>query len=363
MPSVTVSPVFAFGTAFTATGTPLAGGKIFAYEGGSTSVLLDTYSDASGSTPNANPIVLNSSGRLDTSIFLATDEIYNLVLTKSDGTTVLEGHDNVTPAATELYVAEAIDAISGDFLPLTGGTITGALTVTGGATLHATSVTGALTATGTITGNALVGTTITGAINANSIRVINVATPTAAADAATKAYVDGTVTAGTPSGAIMYWANATAPSGFLKCDGTSYLRATYADLFSSIGTTFGSVDGTHFNVPDLRGYFVRGLDESRGVDSGRGLGTNQADALQNIVGYLGVDDRIVDGGAAVGAFTASGATTTAALAAGAPNIDTTAEGSDSRTCYAEFSATNSIGARTSTETRPINIALIGIIKF
>lgn len=41
--------------------------------------------------------------------------------------------------------------------------------------------------------------------------------------------------------------------GCLLCDGTSYLRASYPVLFAAIGATYGSVDGTHFNVPDLRG--------------------------------------------------------------------------------------------------------------
>jgi microcystin-dependent protein len=41
------------------------------------------------------------------------------------------------------------------------------------------------------------------------------------------------------------------PTGWLLCDGTSYLRATYPSLFSAIGTTYGSADGTHFNVPNM----------------------------------------------------------------------------------------------------------------
>lgn len=41
--------------------------------------------------------------------------------------------------------------------------------------------------------------------------------------------------------------------GCLLCDGSSYLRTTYPNLFAAIGTTYGSVDGSHFNVPDLRG--------------------------------------------------------------------------------------------------------------
>jgi microcystin-dependent protein len=63
----------------------------------------------------------------------------------------------------------------------------------------------------------------------------------------------------TPSGAIMPFAMSTAPSGWLLADGSAVSRATYAGLFSAIGTTWGAGDGsTTFNLPDLRGAFVRG---------------------------------------------------------------------------------------------------------
>lgn len=55
----------------------------------------------------------------------------------------------------------------------------------------------------------------------------------------------------TPVGGIILYGAASAPTGWLLCNGASLLRASYAALFAVIGTTFGSVDGTHFNVPDL----------------------------------------------------------------------------------------------------------------
>lgn len=58
---------------------------------------------------------------------------------------------------------------------------------------------------------------------------------------------------GESPGVIKVYAGAAAPSGYLLCNGASHLRATYPDLFTAIGTTFGAVDGTHFSVPDLRG--------------------------------------------------------------------------------------------------------------
>lgn len=56
-----------------------------------------------------------------------------------------------------------------------------------------------------------------------------------------------------PSGTIFDYGGNTTPSGWLACDGSSVLRTDYPNLFTAIGTTWGSVDGTHFNVPDLRG--------------------------------------------------------------------------------------------------------------
>ena len=55
-----------------------------------------------------------------------------------------------------------------------------------------------------------------------------------------------------PAGAIFPYAVSTPPKGWLLCDGTSYLRTDYPELYVAITTTFGSADGTHFNVPDFR---------------------------------------------------------------------------------------------------------------
>ena len=70
--------------------------------------------------------------------------------------------------------------------------------------------------------------------------------------------VNGSMPNAVPIGSVMPWTTTVAPAGYLLCDGTSHLRATYSDLFDIIGTTYGSDDGTHFNVPDFRGMFLRG---------------------------------------------------------------------------------------------------------
>lgn len=83
-------------------------------------------------------------------------------------------------------------------------------------------------------------------------------------------------------GVIFAYGGATAPPFALKCNGAAVSRTTYASLFAAIGTTWGSGDGsTTFNVPDLRGEFLRGFDDGRGVDAGRGMGTAQSDRMQN----------------------------------------------------------------------------------
>ena len=93
-----------------------------------------------------------------------------------------------------------------------------------------------------------------------------------------------------PSGTVHLFATTTAPSGYLECDGSAVSRTTYADLFTVIGTTWGAGNGSStFNLPDLRGEFVRGWDNGRGVDSSRSFATSQSD--QNKQHNHGVTDN------------------------------------------------------------------------
>lgn len=74
----------------------------------------------------------------------------------------------------------------------------------------------------------------------------------------------------------------TCPTGYIKANGSLVNCTTYATLFSAIGTTFGVGDGsTTFTLPDLRGEFIRGWDDARGVDSGRGFGSWQVDMFKS----------------------------------------------------------------------------------
>lgn len=84
------------------------------------------------------------------------------------------------------------------------------------------------------------------------------------------------------AGTVQAWPASSAPTGWLKCNGAAVSRTLYAALFNVIGTTYGAGDGsTTFNVPDFRGEFLRGLDDGRGVDSGRTLGSAQAQDVQS----------------------------------------------------------------------------------
>jgi len=55
-----------------------------------------------------------------------------------------------------------------------------------------------------------------------------------------------------PVGTVQMWPTNTPPTDWMVCDGASLLRADYAELFAIIGTIYGAVDGTHFNLPDMR---------------------------------------------------------------------------------------------------------------
>ena len=81
---------------------------------------------------------------------------------------------------------------------------------------------------------------------------------------------------GVPVGSIFCRAFSVVPAGYLECNGAAVSRTTYSALFALIGEYYGAGNGsTTFNLPDLRGEFIRGFDNGRGVDSGRSIGTFQ----------------------------------------------------------------------------------------
>lgn len=80
-----------------------------------------------------------------------------------------------------------------------------------------------------------------------------------------------------PPGLVLPYGGTSAPTGFLLCNGQAVSRTDYAALFAVIGTAFGSGNGsTTFNVPDLRGRFIRGVDGGVGRDPDRASRTAMA---------------------------------------------------------------------------------------
>lgn len=146
-------------------------------------------------------------------------------------------------------------------------------------------------------------------------------TPSTAATAASKGYVDATAAATVLSGSIVMWGASTVPSGWLECNGQS--TAGYPNLITLFGT----------NIPDLRGEFPRGWDNGRGVDSGRVLLSAQAQAIQ---------------------------THTHSYTLTAPNSTSFAGGNSTGLVPTQSSSTT--GSAGGTETRPRNVALMFIVK-
>lgn len=85
-----------------------------------------------------------------------------------------------------------------------------------------------------------------------------------------------------PAGSVIAFAGNQAPDGYFECDGQAVSRTTYSELFAAIGDTYGSGDTTTtFNVPDLRGTFLRGWSHGVTLDAGRQLGDFQVDAVKD----------------------------------------------------------------------------------
>ncbi|HBE5223967.1 TPA: tail fiber protein [Escherichia coli] len=82
-----------------------------------------------------------------------------------------------------------------------------------------------------------------------------------------------------PVGVPVPWPSATPPTGWLKCNGAPFSAEEYPELAKVYPTN---------KLPDLRGEFIRGWDDERGVDSGRTLLSSQGDAIRNITGNVGV---------------------------------------------------------------------------
>lgn len=136
------------------------------------------------------------------------------------------------------------------------GSATGTLAVANGGTGQVTYTDGQILI-GNSTGNTLAKTTITAG---TGISVAN------GSGTITISATSSTV----PAGVVAPYAGSSAPSGWLLCYGQAVSRTTYADLFTAIGTTYGTGDGsTTFNMPDLRGRVAAGKDDMGGSSASR----------------------------------------------------------------------------------------------
>lgn len=94
-----------------------------------------------------------------------------------------------------------------------------------------------------------------------------------------------------PAGYMTYWPSEVLPDRALARDGSSLLRTSYPELFAVLGTRYGAVDSAHFNLPDDRGLFIRGLDSGAGVDPDAGSRTDRGDGTAgDNVGTLQADE-------------------------------------------------------------------------
>ncbi len=165
-----------------------------------------------------------------------------------------------------------------------------------------------------------------------------------------------------PAGAVMHFAMALPPAGWLKAAGQLVSRSTYDSLFAAIGTTYGAGDGvTTFKLPDLRGEFVRGYDDARGVDVARVLGSAQLDAFQGhtfgdtdqptFANLVAVNQRIAT-------VTTNTAVSNVALTTATTDVNTAGSNAILRPTVQGTNGTPRIAA----ETRARNIALLACIK-
>ena len=188
-------------------------------------------SDAAGYASNASTSATNAA----TSETNASNSASAAATSESNAaTSETNASDSATAAAAS---AAEVEAALDDYLPLSGGTLTG-------------DVLGVTPPNGD-----------------NSKKLANTE------------FIQALASILVPTGCVQAFAGSSTPSGWLFCDGSAVSRITYADLFSVIGTTYGAGDGTDtFNLPNLTDKFIQGNATS---------GTEHSAGLPNITGKIG----------------------------------------------------------------------------
>lgn len=168
--------------------------------------------------------------------------------------------------------------------------------------------------------------------------------------------------AGVSPGDVKYSAANSVPPGWLKADGSLVSRADYPALFAAIGTTYGAGDETStFQLPDLRGEFIRGYDDGRGVDQGRTFGAWQKGSVYAYDTTLSKPNGVWS----VGSTLRTGPATQVAVGVDAYSVDDYATvsigGVGTSVTYPLPGLAEDRGY--SGVTRPRNIALLALIKY
>lgn len=175
---------------------------------------------------------------------------------------------------------------------------------------------------------------------------------------------------GVPTGAIIAFPIATAPNGYLACDGSAVSRTTYADLFAFLGTMYGVGDGsTTFNLPNYKGMFLRGWANGSSNDPDRSSRTDRGD------GTVGDNIGTRQGFINYSHTHTASSSTSASGSGGFGWVYPKAVETSGATDYGYGPAGISISASTTTtttttvyasggnETRPINVNVLYCIKY
>ena len=184
----------------------------------------------------------------------------------------------------------------------------------------------------------------------------NILSSATAADLVALLDLSAQIAAAFPPGMIMPFGATTPPTGWLACNGAAVSRTTYAGLFSILGTSWGTGDGsTTFNVPDLRGVFLRGFDNGRGYDTDRTFASYQTD------GYPSHTHTVTDPGH-THTYTAGGVATGIVQGGFTQGVQLSSPQSGSVSSSSTTGITIASSGGNATEVRPKNVAILYCIR-
>jgi microcystin-dependent protein len=263
---------------FDGDGAPLAGGKLYTYEAG-TSTPKATYTTKAAGTANANPVVLDGDGYAD--VWLDTGG-YKFVLKDANDVT-LWTTDNIDGGSATGFASQVVTKSSSfslttneqNFVVVCTSSLTISLLSVATAgdgfvavviNTSAENVTIDPDGSETINGAS---TLVLGAGESATLHTNGVAWYNTTGNVPDESITPDKLSFGI-TGIVAPYTGSTAPTGWLLCYGQAVSRTTYAALFAVMSTTFGVGDGsTTFNLPDLRGRTPFGVDNMGGSAASR----------------------------------------------------------------------------------------------